>query len=62
MRREEPPCNALNVRTTWDWIEDECIELNEEFDSPSCCVTLRYTIDEGTYYSAQHKTVEVVDN
>ena len=62
MRREKLLCNAQNVRTTLDWIEDECIEPNEKFDCPSCNVTLRYVIDEGTYYGAQHKTVEVVDS
>ncbi|ERM61437.1 hypothetical protein [Vibrio cyclitrophicus] len=45
-----------------DLIEDECIEPNEKFDCPSCSVVLRYILDEGTYYGAQHKTVEVVGN
>lgn len=43
-------------------IEDERIEPNEEFECPNCGVMLRYTIDEGTYYGAQHKSVEVVDD
>ncbi len=46
----------------WDGVEDECIEPNDEFDCPRCSVTLRYSIDEGTYYGAQHMTVEVVDD
>ncbi|WP_010451456.1 hypothetical protein [Vibrio rotiferianus] len=54
-------CPECEEQSSWDWIEDECIEPNEEFDCPSCGVTLRYIIDEGTYYGAQHKTVEVVD-
>ncbi|MDN3696533.1 hypothetical protein QWY97_04105 [Vibrio cortegadensis] len=54
-------CPECENHFGWDWIEDECIEPNEEFDCPSCGVMLRYIIDEGTYYGAQHKTVEVVD-
>ncbi|WP_318489145.1 hypothetical protein [Photobacterium leiognathi] len=54
-------CPECENHFGWDWIEDECIEPNEEFDCPSCSVTLRYIIDEGTYYGAQHKTIEVVD-
>ncbi|WP_305461967.1 hypothetical protein [Photobacterium leiognathi] len=54
-------CPECEDHLGWDWIEKECIEPNEEFVCPSCDVTLRYTIDEGTYYCAQHKTVEVVD-
>lgn len=54
-------CPECENHFGWDWIEDECIEPNEEFDCPSCNVTLRYVIDEGAYYGAQHKTVEVVD-
>lgn len=55
-------CPECENHFGWDWIEDECIEPNEEFDCPNCGVTLRYTIDEGTYYGAQHMTVEVVDD
>ncbi|MEZ9106415.1 hypothetical protein AB4561_13805 [Vibrio sp. 10N.222.55.A3] len=54
-------CPECEDHLGWDWIEDECIEPNEGFDCPSCGVALRYIIDEGTYYGAQHKTVEVVD-
>ncbi|WP_175349853.1 hypothetical protein [Aliivibrio fischeri] len=61
MRRKEPLCNTLNVKTISDWVEGECIEPNEKFDCPSCGVTLRYAIDEGTYYGTQHMIVEVVD-
>lgn len=55
-------CPECEDHFDWDWVEDECIEPNEEFDCPSCGVALRYIIDEGTYYGAQHKTVEVIDN
>ncbi|MCE7626418.1 hypothetical protein LZT04_01045 [Vibrio fluvialis] len=54
-------CPECENHFGWEWIEDEGIEPNEEFECPSCGVTLRYIIDEGTYYGAQHKTVEVVD-
>ncbi|MEZ9763920.1 hypothetical protein [Vibrio lentus] len=54
-------CPECENHLGWDWIEDECIEPNKEFDCPNCGVALRYIIDEGTYYGAQHKTVEVVD-
>lgn len=54
-------CPECENHFGWDWLEDECIEANDEFDCPGCDVMLRYTIDEGTYYGAQHKTVEVVD-
>lgn len=54
-------CPECEEQSGWDWIEDECIEPNEEFNCLSCGVMLRYIIDEGTYYGAQHKTVEVVD-
>ncbi|WP_198591716.1 hypothetical protein [Vibrio sp. 10N.286.49.B3] len=54
-------CPECEDHLGWDWIEDECIEPNEGVDCPSCGVALRYIIDEGTYYGAQHKTVEVVD-
>ncbi|WP_422438042.1 hypothetical protein [Vibrio harveyi] len=40
-------CPECEGNFGWDWIEDECIDPNEEF--------------EGTYYGAQHMTVEVVD-
>ncbi|WP_198597061.1 hypothetical protein [Vibrio breoganii] len=55
-------CPECENHFGWEWIEDECIETNEEFDCPSYGVMLRYTINEGTYYGAQHKTAEVVDD
>ncbi|WP_318471906.1 hypothetical protein [Photobacterium leiognathi] len=54
-------CPECEDHFGWDRIKNECIDPNEEFGCPSCDVTLRYTIDEGTYYGVQHKTVEVVD-
>jgi len=54
-----PTCERL-VR--WDWIEDECIEPNVPFECPHCDEQLRYEIDEGTYYGAQHQTIKVVDD
>lgn len=55
-------CPECENHFSRDLIEDECIEPNEKFDCPSCSVVLRYILDEGTYYGAQHKTVEVVGN
>jgi hypothetical protein len=42
-------------------VEIEDIEPNEKFECPSCGVMLRYVINEGTYYGAQHMSVEVID-
>lgn len=55
-------CPKCENHFGWEWIEDEHIEPNEEFGCPNCGVTLCYTIDEGTYYGAQHMTVKVVDD
>ncbi|EGU39918.1 MULTISPECIES: hypothetical protein [Vibrio] len=55
-------CPACEEHIGWEWVEEEAIEPNEEFDCPECEATLMYTIDEGTYYGAQHKTVEVIDD
>jgi DNA-directed RNA polymerase subunit RPC12/RpoP len=61
-RGKSMKCPSCEEHVGWDWIEDEAIEPNEEFECPECDVTLMYAIDEGTYYGAEHKTVEVVDN
>ncbi|MDH5896799.1 hypothetical protein [Vibrio splendidus] len=55
-------CPACEEHIGWEWVEEAAIEPNEEFDCPECQEILMYTIDEGTYYGAQHKTVEVVDH
>lgn len=55
-------CPSCEKHLGWDWIEDEYIEPNEEFECPHCGETLRYKIDEGTYLGAQHKTIEVMDD
>ena len=55
-------CPEYEKHFSWDWVNNESIESNDEFNCPSCGVTLRYVIDERTYYSAQHKTIEVVDD
>lgn len=54
-----PDCDGY---VPWGMIEDECIEANDVFSCPSCEVALRYWIDEGTYYGAQHTSIEVVDD
>ncbi|MDN3613073.1 MAG: hypothetical protein ACPG5L_11410 [Vibrio gallaecicus] len=54
-------CPSCEENIGWDWVEEEEIEPNVEFDCPECNETLMYTIDEGTYYGAEHKTVEVID-
>lgn len=45
-----------------DWLEHECIEPNDTFDCPHCAEHLRYSVDEGTYFGAQHVTIEIVDD
>lgn len=55
-------CPSCEKHIGWDWLEVECIEPNEVFECPHCDESLRYEIDEGTYYGAQHKTIEVVDD
>ena len=55
-------CPEYEKHFSWDWVNNESIESNDEFNCPSCGVTLRYVIDERTYYSAQHKTIEIVDD
>ncbi len=55
-------CPSCEDHISWSYIEEECIEPNETFDCPNCNEKLRYAIDEGTYYGAQHKTIEVVDD
>lgn len=55
-------CPTCEKQIGWDWLEDECIEPNEEFECPHCGETLRHEIDEGTYLGAQHITIEVVDD
>ncbi|QFI36323.1 hypothetical protein FR932_00080 (plasmid) [Moritella marina ATCC 15381] len=55
-------CPTCEEHIGWDWVEDECIEPNLAFECPHCDEQLRYKIDEGTYYGAQHQTVEVVDD
>ena len=55
-------CPTCEKYIGWDWLKDECIEPNETFDCPHCDETLRYEVDEGTYFGAQHVTIEVVDD
>lgn len=55
-------CPSCDKHIRWDWLEHECIEANDEFECPECNTLLRYTIDEGTYYGAQHKELEIVDD
>lgn len=55
-------CPTCEKQIGWDWLEDECIDPNEEFECPRCGETLRYEVDEGTYLGAQHITIEVVDD
>lgn len=55
-------CPSCESHFSWDWIEDECIEPNEEFECPHCSERLRYDVDEGSYLGAQHITVEVVND
>lgn len=53
-----PECETI---ISWEWLEEEAIKANETFYCPHCDIPLRYMIDEGTYYGAQHITIEVVD-
>jgi len=46
----------------WDWLESECIEPNVAFSCPHCDEQLRYEVDEGTYFGAQHFSIEIVDD
>lgn len=55
-------CPSCEDTIGWEWVEEQAIEPNEEFECPECGECLMYTIDEGTYYGAQHKTVEVIDS
>ena len=55
-------CTSCEKHLGWDWLEDECIDPNEEFEYTDCGENLRYEIDEGTYLGAQHVTIEVVDD
>lgn len=55
-------CPTCEKHIGLDWIEDEDIEPNLDFDCPHCNETLRYEIDEGTYLGAKHITIEVVDD
>lgn len=63
MRLEEPLCNAPNVRITLagTGLKTNALNQTKSLIATSCGVALRYTIDEGTYFGAQHKTVEVID-
>ncbi|MED5513955.1 MAG: hypothetical protein VYB81_14550 [Pseudomonadota bacterium] len=54
-----PTCEKYIGR---DWLENECVEPNEAFACPHCDETLRYEVDESTYFGAQHVTIEVVDD
>lgn len=62
MRKVSMECPTCEKNIGLDWIENECIEPNLDFDCPYCDETLRYEIDEGTYLGAQHVTIEVVDD
>ena len=56
-------CPTYEKKIELQWLEEECIEPNLDFDCP--CLhdeTLRYEIDESTYLGAQHITIEVVDD
>lgn len=55
-------CPTCDKHISWAWLEDECIDPNVVFHCPKCDEKLRYTTDEGTYYGAQHNTIEVVDD
>ncbi|MFC1234423.1 hypothetical protein [Vibrio sp. F74] len=55
-------CPTCEKHIGWEWLEEESIEPNEEFECPHCGEALRYENDEGTYYGAQHITIEVVDD
>ena len=46
----------------WDWLQEEEIEGNDEFECPHCDTELRLLIDESTYYGAQETTLEIVDD
>lgn len=54
-------CPSCEKMIELDYLEDEGIEPNETFHCLYCDETLRYEIDESTYYGAQHFTIEVVD-
>ncbi len=33
-------CPTCEKQIGWDWLEDECIEPNEEFECPHCGETI----------------------
>ena len=55
-------CPSCEYHIRWDWLQEECIEHNDTFDCPRCGESLRYCVDEGTYYGAQHQTIELADD
>ena len=55
-------CPACESGISWRWLEFEGVEPNTVFACPSCGESLRFSIDEGTYFGATHQTIEIVDD
>jgi hypothetical protein len=54
-------CPACEQYFRYEYLTENEIEPNDEFECPACSVNLIYEIDEGTYFGAQHTTVQIVD-
>ena len=55
-------CPSCEKGISYDWLSEECIEGNDDFNCPHCDAHLRYIIDEGSYHGAQEKSFELIDD
>ena len=55
-------CPSCEKSISFDWLREECIDGNDEFNCPHCDSFLRYIVDEGSYCGAQDSRFELIDN